>query len=568
MSHSLRFDLLVVLALGLGVLLLRRVVRWGRRVRSVPAGAWVELRLEGSVAEWVAPEPRWRKWLVPGPRTASVFSLRKTLLRVAADPRVGGVLVRLQPLACGWATAQSLRELLLELRRSGKTVVAWMPSGGTSLELFVATGAEKIYAAPQASVAPLGVARGMNFFKGLLARGGIEAEVLARREYKSAAESFSRDSLSDANREQLGALLDAVHGALLDALAERPGIDREKAQQLVDGAPYRAREAVTLGLLDGVAYEDELPALLGTPAPRLVSLAKWLAVTPPPRQRRGARVAVVEVRGTILDDGAGVSGNVATASRVTAALRIAASSPMVGAVVLAVDSPGGSALASDLIAREVGRLDAKKPVVAYFSDVSASGGYYISAGARRIIARPLTVTGSIGVIALRFVVEKALDSLGVTHEVVRRGARADLNSPYRHWTEEERAAMDREIDGFYQDFVALVAKGRKREVGEVEPLARGRVWAGKDALEKGLVDELGGLDAAVGRAAELAGLSAELDPVLVRPPRGEVPPPPEPPAPVKALLGRLGLPLAWLDLLLGAPPHERVFLLDERLLNQ
>ena len=310
--------------------------------------------------------------------------------------------------------------------------------------------------------------------------------------------------------------------------------------------------------------------LAPTSKPKLVKAAMYLALSRVMRFEgvSGApRVGVIEVRGAIVSSSQSSMGGVADARRVGAAIRAARANPRVGAVVLYVDSRGGSALGSDMIAHEVERLKEKKPVVAYFSDVAASGGYYVAALAQEIIAQPLTVTGSIGVIAMRLLASRMLEKLGLNHEVIRRGERADMLSPFRGWSEEERAAFNREIDGSYNDFVGIVARGRKRDFSEIEPLARGRVYAGVDAHELGLVDHLGGLDVAIARARSLAGSKLADRPVVIAPPRGTVEPP-EPAPPIQALLSFLaGQSLATraeVDLLRMslASPNERLFAWD------
>ncbi|MEI8258773.1 MAG: signal peptide peptidase SppA, partial [Deltaproteobacteria bacterium] len=256
-------------------------------------------------------------------------------------------------------------------------------------------------------------------------------------------------------------------------------------------------------------------------------------------------------------------GRVADATRVSGALRVARANPGVAAVVLYVDSPGGSALASDLIAREVERLREKKPVVAYFSNTAASGGYYVAALANEIVAQPVSVTGSIGVVALRFVLERTLEKLGLHHEVVRRGAHADMLSPYRHWSDAERAVLDRQLDGTYNDFVGIVARGRGREPEEIEPLAGGRVYSGRDALAVGLVDRLGGLDEAIARAAALGNVPPDRDVVVISPPR-HLPAPAEPPPAVEPIARRLGVSVDLVNLALSSS-RQSLFTVDEGL---
>ncbi len=543
-----------------------------RRRSAVPSGAWVELTLEGAITELERPLPRFRAPrdvllgapAVSRPRT-TVALVRELFDEVAADPAFDGVLLRVRGLECGWAVATSLRDAIAKLRAAGRKVVAYLPDGASSREFFVAAAAERIVATPQATIAPLGVAAGITFVRGLLARGGIEAEVFARREYKSAAEAFTRDSYSEANRRQTEALLDRTHQELVRAIAQGRNVDDDTARRWIDEGPWRAVDAARATMIDGTAYDDELPRHLGdrddvrrVPAGAYLSLARSTRFRP---WSAASRVGVVEVRGPIVTEARMAFGAVADAHRIVGALRAARANSGLGAVVLHIDTRGGSALASDLIAREVDRLREKKPVVAYFADVAASGGYYAGALAHEIVAQPTTVTGSIGVIALRFAAARTLEKLSLSHEVIRRGERADLMSPYRVWSESDRAAFDREIDGFYTDFVGIVARGRKRESADIEPLARGRVYAGSDAHAAGLVDHLGGLDLALERAKVLAGGRFEAAPVVIAPP-WKTPDPPEPPA-ARALIAALGGAPAGrgaLDLLtLMASSNEHLF---------
>lgn len=549
-----------------------------RRAALAPRGTWITLTLEGTVTEIERPFSHFAhpaQIILRGARPKPVLTLavlRELAEAISADSNVDGVLLRVEALACGSAVATGLREVIQSLRAAGKKVVAWLPDGGTTREYFVALAADKILLTPQSSLGPLGYAAQTTFVRRLLERGGLETEVYARKEFKSAAEQFSRDGYSEPNRKQLEALLDRLHAALLGAMADGRRIDENRARALVESSPYRAPDAVREGLIDALAYEDELTGHLESSSgkPTLVKAAMYLALSRVmhfDRMWDGPRVGVVEVRGAIVSSSQSTVHGVADARRVGAAIRAARANPRVGAVVLYVDSRGGSALGSDMIAHEVERLKEKKPVVAYFSDVAASGGYYVAALAQEIIAQPLTVTGSIGVIAMRLLASRMLEKLGVNHEVIRRGERADMLSPFRGWSEDERAAFNREIDGSYNDFVGIVARGRRRDVGEVEPLARGRVYAGADAHALGLVDHLGGFDVALARVRSLSETKLAERPVVISPPRGTVEPP-EPAPPIKALLsflaGQAMATRAEVDLLRMslASPNERLFAWD------
>jgi protease-4 len=562
---SPRIEALLVLFALLLVLYLFRVFR---RMRAVRRGTWVKLEVKGTVLDVPMAVPPLRRLLARRTAPTTVLALRRFAREVNRDARVAGVLLRLGEVRCGWATAASVRDVIQSMRAAGKRVIVYLPHGAGTRETFIAMAGEKVFASPQSTMAPLGVAANATFYKPLLAKAGVEAESIARREFKSAADSFTRDSMSDANRLQLNALVETLHGALVEAIATGRGRSKQEANEIVDEAMLRAPLAVEKRLIDGVAYDDEMPSKLGEKA-RTMKAGQYLATANawkllPWWPKRGRRVGIVEVRGAIVDDAGAALGRIADATHVGAALRVARAHPGIGAVVLYVDSPGGSALASDLIAREVERLKEKKPVVAYFANTAASGGYYVSALASEIVAQPVTITGSIGVIAMRFVLERTLEKLGLRHEVIRRGAHADLMSPYRHWNDEERALFDREIDGAYKDFVSIVARGRKRSFDEIEPLARGRVYSGKDALAVGLVDRLGGLETAIARAAELGDVKGDRDPVMIHPPR-HLPEPPEPPPAVEPIAQRLGVSLDLVNLALASSPRETIFAIDERI---
>lgn len=503
-------------------------------------GGFVVLAVDGELAE--LPSLR-RRFLLPrGPMPTSIQRVRELSREVAADPKVRGVLVEIRSLRAGAAMATSLRDALTPIRAAGKHLVVHLPLGGGTREMLVASAGTRILGGPQASLSPLGVAIESRYLRRALDKVGVLPEIFARGEFKTAGEVLARDSMSSEQREQIGAILDAVHGELVGALAEGRNVARDEAVAWIDRGAMRAKDAAELGLLDGVAYEDEIPRLAsGEERPKTIRAATYLGA------RRGLRFAkvsarrigVVSVRGPIVSHAPVPMRRLAVDDRIIGALRSAREDASVPGVVLYVDSPGGSALASDRIHHEVVRLAEKKPVVAYFANVAASGGYYVSAGAHRIVAQPTTVTGSIGVVAAHFVVAPLLEKLGIVTERIRRGARADMMSPTRQLDEGEREALSRELDGFYRDFVGIVAKGRRRTFDEIDRLARGRVYSGLDAAKHGLVDVLGGFDRAVDEVKALVGTSAKkLEPARIAPPR-TMPAPPPPQGPMVGLLDAL-----------------------------
>lgn len=511
-----------------------------RRALLRPRSRFVHVRLSASPAELPTPVPPWQRIVRRGQPAglASIDALWRIVREVAADPAMDGLVVVVPHLAAGWATCTSVRDPIAWLRAQGKRVVAYLPLGGGQRELYVASAASEISAPKSATLWLLGAAAQSMYLKPLLDRAGISAEVFATGEYKTAAEALVRETMSDAQREQLGALSDTIQRELELALAERPSMTPESARACFEGGFFSGAAAVEVGLLDACRYEDELGTLLGEhgdkPKPRLSaerylayrSLRLWRPL------RRAAGIGVVAVHGAITEapPRAPRLGRRAGASyeEVSRALRAARADSSVHAVILHIDSPGGSALASDLIHRELTRLREKKPVIACMGNVAASGGYYVAAACDAIVAQPTTTTGSIGVISARVLAADLLERVGVRANVVRSAPHADMFSPFRALTADERAMLEDHVKDFYQTFLGVVASGRGRTTDEVHALARGRVWSGSDAHARGLVDVLGGLERAVAlaveRAPQLARLGRnELRLAWIAPPPGKLP---------------------------------------------
>lgn len=504
------------------------IARWLSR----PKGRWIVVRLKPRLVEARHPVPWIRRILDSESlrRTSSLAALRRMADYAIRDSRVDGVAFVLPPLQAGWSVCVGLREQILRLREQGKATAVLLPRGGGHRELYVASAAERIYLSPQSTITLLGLSAQSHYLKPMLDKLGVEVEPFARKEYKTATERLSRDSMSGPQREQLQALLDGHTDAMLEALAERTGTSPEDARSLFEVGVFRGQDAIEARLADGLAYEDELPEKLGVADTKkaLVEAGHYLAFKTAklfrPLRRR-PYIAVVSIKGAISESGAPTGRR----ASIVAALRQARRDRRALGVLLWIDSPGGSAEASDLIHREVKRVKEKKPVVAYFGEVAASGGYYVAAHANAIVAQPLGLTGSIGVVSARLLASQLLDRVGIRTEVLQTGPHADLFSPHRALTEPERALMNRELDAFYAEFVALVADGRGRPVEEIEPLARGRVWLASDAHRLGLVDQLGGMDAALRRLQDdieaPARILKRLRPEVLSSYRLEPPPP-------------------------------------------
>lgn len=467
------------------------------RRRAVPKGAFLHLVVEGQIAD-VVPRPRF--WQVRRQKATSLHALARTVDAMAKDPRVKGIVVTVKLLSAGLAAVTSLRAQLARARAAGKEVVVHLPMGGGTKETYLASVATRVVLAPATHLAPLGFLSSSRYLKRALDKAGVEPEVYACGDYKAAGETLVRDTMSEAQREQLERMLGSFHDVLVEALAEGRGLGREKAIATIDAAPYTGDAAIAAGLVDAIAYEDEVPSLVGLESRRaLLDADDYLAFVERPllrRLRRPPTVVVVPVHGTIAH-AAGPLGSFATDERVSKMIRAARRDRRVKGVILHVDSPGGSALASDRMHHEIVQLSREKPVVACMANVAASGGYYVAAPARRIVCEPTTVTGSIGVVAARLSVDPLLGKLGITTETIRRGAHAGLLGVSTRLDDEERAALRRELDATYKTFVSIVARGRNMPEDRVESLARGRVYTGADAHAMGLVDVLGGFDTAL-----------------------------------------------------------------------
>jgi protease-4 len=507
-----------------------------------PKPTWLEVTLRGRWPEIATPRPFWDPRGVP----PSIAALRRVLAQAEGDPRVEGVLFEIDGLRCGWAGCESLREVIGALGEHGKRTVAFLPAGGGTREYFVASACAEVYVPPAASLFLLGIARELPYLKDTLASIGARAEIIAAGDYKSAGDMLGRSDMSPADREQTEALVETLWGELLAGIARSRKLGAEAVRAAIDAAPLRPGAAKQRGLVDSVLYDDELRHRLvgdrGEHGVRFVPLPRY--------QRERARadswkplrppnvIAVIEVAGPIVSHAsASLTGQVAGADQIVKVARAIQRSRRVCAVVVHVESGGGSALASDLMHHALERLREKHPVCCSFGDVAASGGYYLAMGTERVFARATTVTGSIGVVTGKLDLSGLLGRLRVGRGVVSRGAQALMMSAGKALTDSERAAIGREVGEIYELFLQRVAAGRGRTRDQIARVAGGRVWSGADAHREGLVDELGGLPAAIEWARTRAGargFGAEVRVVRVHP-AARVPPLPLPAAAARLL---------------------------------
>lgn len=434
------------------------------------------------------------------------------LRRAAVDPGVAGVVVRWSELPSSWAAAHDLREALGAVRAAGKGTWALLVSP-SHVGLWLASAAEHLALVPTGEVLLLGLGAQVLFFRTALDRVGLEADLEAAGEYKAFGERFQRTHASPAHQENLQQLVDELQGHLVSELAASRGLDEAVVLRAMDAAPLAAARAREIGLVDSLAYPDQLEddILSSRAGARFLDFSTWARVDAirewaEERGHLGPTVAVVHLEGPIVVDERRRRTSIRS-RKVVPVLRKLREDDGVAAVVLHVNSPGGSSLASDLIWREVEQLAAVKPVVASFEGVAASGGYYLSAPATEILARPGTLTGSIGVFGGKVVVREGLRRAGVAAQSFGTSDSATMFSPHARFTDRQRARFREMLDRTYDAFVERVATGRGRERDEVEPHCRGRVWTGVTARERGLVDGEGDLDAAILRAAELASLA-------------------------------------------------------------
>ncbi len=459
--------------------------------------------------------------------TLQLRAITHALRAAAADNRIAGVFVagELTPSAfgSGYAALREVREALLDFRASGKPITAYL-TYATTKSYYLASAATDLVIDPYGMILMPGLASEPAFFAGAFEKYGVNVQVTRVGKYKSAVEPFIRREMSPENREEIQALLADLWNGILSDIAPSRGLTPDKIQATVDSEGLIRAEAATAShLVDRAAYRDQVYDALklktgreGSERPfKQVAIADYARIAKDLAEPAGAetstgrgrgRIAVVYAEGEIVD-GEGDTGEVGGTS-FSRELRKLRQDDDVKAIVLRVNSPGGSAFASEVIQREVRLIKKSKPVIISMGTYAASGGYWIAAYGDRIFAEPTTITGSIGVFGIQFDVQKLANNFGVTFDSVKTGKFADALTVSRPKTAEELAVFQRMVDWIYHEFVGKVAEGRKLTREAVEEIAQGRVWSGAEAQKLGLVDELGGLDAAIVYAAHQAGLAA------------------------------------------------------------
>ena len=476
------------------------------------------LKLEGGLPDYVPEDPVASRFL--GRDEGSLVRLLSEIKKAKADKRIGAILLEIDMTMIGWGKADEIRDQLADFRTSGKPVYAYMEYG-TNKEYYLATACDRIYVAPIGDLFIVGLAADVMSLGGSLDKLGVKADFYQIGKYKTAPEQYTRKEMSEASREVINSLLDEFSARYVNTIAATRKKSAEDVRALIDNAPLGAWEAKAAGLIDDAKYrdevEEELKKRLGykdADKLRKVREADYRRVRPESvGLGEGERIALIFASGPIgggqSNDGSAFSGQSAGSDTVVKALNDARDDKTVKAIVLRVDSPGGTSYASDVIWHAVERAKAQKPVVVSMGDVAASGGYYIAATASKIVAQPSTITGSIGVYAGKPVIKGFYDWIGVNNEYVLRGRQAGMFRETEPFNPDERAKFEAMLKSFYyDDFLPRVAKGRGRDVEYVDSIAQGRVWTGTQAKERGLVDDFGGLDKAVEVAKGLAGIPA------------------------------------------------------------
>ena len=480
------------------------LVRGGGRSSDVFAsGGYLSIELAGEIPE--APPPSLGGFFETRP--PSIRGLVEAVDRAAHDPRVKGLLLRVGSVDAGWARVQELRDALDRFKRTGKPSWAHLESPG-NLEYLLATGCSKIAVAPTATLDVSGLAAEITFFRGTLDKLGIEAQFEGIGKYKNAPNQFTERGFTEPHREQMEALVGGLFEQYVDAIARGRRLKPEAVRALVDRGPFLASEAKQAGLVDELFYRDEVESRV--PGGNKMAPAPYVRAGRGGAFDRRPKLALVYAVGDLMagESQDGPFGSVAGSATIVQGLRAAREDASVRAVILRVDSPGGSAPAADAIWREVQLTRRQKPVVASMGDYAASGGFYVAMGADAIVAEPGTITGSIGVFSGKFSLRGLYAKLGISQETVQRGKNATLFSSYVPWDDAQRAKVRALNQSIYDAFVSKAAEGRHKTPAEIEKLAQGRVWTGLEAARSGLVDGLGGLDEAVRLARQRARIPA------------------------------------------------------------
>ena len=508
---------LIILAVGVSAMGLVAIALMVGHEPQVEGNSTLVLKVRGDLAEMEPAGVIGQLFETPSTVRGIVDALRKAKV----DRRITSVIIRPTSTAALWGKVQEVRDAIVDFRRSGKPAVGFLEYGGEQ-EFYLASACDKVFLSPTSTLDLTGIASYELFLRGTLDKIGAYPDTMHIGEYKTASNTFTEHAFTPAHREMAESLNADLYEQLVRGLADGRHKKESEIRQLIDHGPFLPEDAIRAGLIDDVAYEDELDdkvALSPKGTATFLSDDDYRHTSPTSLGlNRGPRIAVIYASGVIASGDSTydtTSGAVVGSDTMLEYLRKARADGSIKAIVLRVDSPGGSAIASDVIWREVMLTRSVKPVIASMSDVAASGGYYISMPATAIVAQPATLTGSIGVVMLKFVIDGTLKKLGMNMEGVHSGRYADLYSPVKPFTPEERAKIQEQMQATYDTFVEKAAQGRNTTPEKIDAIGQGRVWTGAQAKKLGLVDDLGGLERALAVAKQRAKLSPDSEVELV-----------------------------------------------------
>lgn len=485
-----------------------------RRPPAVKANSYLELKLSGEVVERGVPN-MWMMLARMEPLT--MHDIWMNIRKAKKDRRIKSLLLRLEYIQCNWAKINEIREAILDFRKSGKKAYAYIEEAPEfDKEYYLATACDEIILHPLGFLGINGLGGHIPFLKNTLEKLGIEAEFEHVEEYKTAYNMFTEEGFTPAHQEMIESIYSNLFTHYVKAVADARKKSVEEIKALIDRGFYQGEKALEAGLIDRLLFDDELEAEFNEKGKKLhkISHNQYLKVKPSSvGLNKGNKIALIYGMGIIHT---GESGAQSMGSATVARwIRRARKDNSIKGIVFRVDSPGGSAVASDVIWREVTLTKKEKPIVVSMSDMAGSGGYWISMAASKIVAQPQTLTGSIGVIAGKFNMSNLYDKLGITSEKLIYGKKADIFSSFRALTDEERDFLKKEILWVYDRFLTKVAEGRNMQSADVDKVGKGRVWTGSQAKDVGLVDEIGGLSEAIRLTKQLAEIPNEEEVKLV-----------------------------------------------------
>ncbi|XP_022769675.1 serine protease SPPA, chloroplastic-like isoform X1 [Durio zibethinus] len=456
----------------------------------------------------------------------SLPQICENFVKAAYDPRISGIYLHIEPLNCGWGKVEEIRRHILNFKKSGKFIIAYIPACEEK-EFYLACTCEEIYAPPSAYFSLYGLTVQASFLGGVFEKIGIEPQVQRIGKYKSAGDQLTRKTMSEENCEMLTSLLDNIYGNWLDVVSSSKGKKREDVENFINEGVYKVEKLKEEGFITNIHYDDEVISMLkerlGVQKDKklhMVDYRKYSKVRKWTLGLAGGRdlIAVIRASGSIsrVQSPLSTPSSVIIAEQVIEKIRSVRESKRYKAAIIRIDSPGGDALASDLMWREIRLLAASKPVIASMSDVAASGGYYMAMAAQTIVAENLTLTGSIGVVTGKFNLGKLYEKIGFNKEVISRGRYAELfAAEQRPLRPDEAELFAKSAQNAYEQFRDKAAFSRSMPVEKMEEVAQGRVWAGKDAASWGLVDAIGGLSRAIAIAKHKANIPRDRQVTLV-----------------------------------------------------